>query len=668
MRVVVSQFEGIEATPVLPLAAGCLVAAARSDPELAGSHFAIEVVRRPIAGAVAAYDRPDVLGFSLYPWNAVYSLAVARAARAAYPDAMIVVGGPSVPRRPERARRFLSDHPEIDVLVFSEGELAFRELLRACRRGTGLGRRTGLGHVAGLAHRDGEAVHFTDPPRRVLDFTLTASPYLDGTFDELFERHRDRFSMALCETNRGCPFSCTFCDWSLTKKVVEVPLERVLNELDWVVDHGFSHVMFADANFGIRARDPAIARQLVALRRRTGRPSTFYWYLTKNNHRRNLETIEILREGGISTWVGLAVQDFDDGVLEAVRRDNIQTDEAMQLREICGARGIPTFNELILGLPGQTYRSWTRTIATAMPPLPSHDFVLFLCRLIDNAELGSPESRARHAIETRHCQWKTPHAGWDPVIDEFQEVVVATRDLPLADWRRAYRYSWLAAALYNLRLLRVLLRYVVDRGIGLSDYLELLADHVDVAPAGSVYGEIGATLERYLGTLLGGGPFVLPLPGAEDGAPAPVDEAVAVVALRRYDEFLAETAALTHDVLAPDGMLDEAFRYQSLITPRHGRAEAVVETFQHDWPGYAAAGGSGAPPLARPTRVRFTPMGHAAIADFTGYALNHIACLRGRLEVGRVETVDGAPRLGAGSDTARSIAGHWDFRHAVQAS
>ena len=39
--------------------------------------------------------------------------------------------------------------------------------------------------------------------------------------------------MALCETNRGCPFSCTFCDWSLTKKVVEFPLERVHAELDW---------------------------------------------------------------------------------------------------------------------------------------------------------------------------------------------------------------------------------------------------------------------------------------------------------------------------------------------------------------------------------------------------------------------------------------------------
>ena len=41
------------------------------------------------------------------------------------------------------------------------------------------------------------------------------------------------------------------------------------------------------------------------------------------------------------------------------------------------------------------YRSFAQTIATAMPPLPRHDFVLFLCRLIDNTELGDPESRGR---------------------------------------------------------------------------------------------------------------------------------------------------------------------------------------------------------------------------------------------------------------------------------
>src|SRR4030095_14304413 len=94
MNVVVSQFEGIDNTPGLPLAAGCIVAAAKQAPALSGVRFSIHVARQAIDRAVAACDAPDVLGLSLYPWNTAYSLDVARAARAAYPGCLVVAGGP----------------------------------------------------------------------------------------------------------------------------------------------------------------------------------------------------------------------------------------------------------------------------------------------------------------------------------------------------------------------------------------------------------------------------------------------------------------------------------------------------------------------------------------------------------------------------------------------
>ena len=207
MRVVVSQYEGIDATPVLPLAAGVLVATLRADAEVAAATtLAVEVVRQPIAAAVAALARPDVLGLSLYPWNAAYALAVAAAARAAVPDALIVVGGPSVPRRPAQARAFLDAHPAVDVLVLAEGEVTFRELVRARLHGRD------LAHLPGVVARAADGDHLvTAPPARVLDLAATGSPFLDGTFDELWARHRERFAMVLLETNRGCPFSCTYC-------------------------------------------------------------------------------------------------------------------------------------------------------------------------------------------------------------------------------------------------------------------------------------------------------------------------------------------------------------------------------------------------------------------------------------------------------------------------
>jgi hypothetical protein len=126
MKVAVSQFEGIDNTPALPLAAGCIVASAKTDSRLSRARFSIHVARQSIGCAVHAYDKPDVIGFSLYPWNVAYSLQVAQAARAVYPESLIIAGGPAVPRRPASATRFLREHSQIDVLVFSEGEVAFR--------------------------------------------------------------------------------------------------------------------------------------------------------------------------------------------------------------------------------------------------------------------------------------------------------------------------------------------------------------------------------------------------------------------------------------------------------------------------------------------------------------------------------------------------------------
>ena len=81
---------------------------------------------------------------------------------------------------------------------------------------------------------------------------------------------------------------------------------------------------------------------------------------------------------------------------------------------------------------------------------------------------------------------KTSTPNWDPVIDEYQEVVVATADMPPADWLRTFKLSFFAAALYNLRLLRVVLQHIpAATNHTLETYLELLANHLEEAPPGA---------------------------------------------------------------------------------------------------------------------------------------------------------------------------------------
>src|SRR6185295_8461230 len=147
----------------------------------------------------------------------------------------------------------------------------------------------------------------TEAAPRLRDFASLGSPYLDGTFDALVEPTRPPrpgdlpLRAAVVETNRGCPFTCTFCDWgqAVHTRVHELPLERVHAELEWIARHGLPYVYIADANFGIRRRDLGIVEHLGNLRRVHGAPAFCYFHLTKNATERNLATVASLHAAGV---------------------------------------------------------------------------------------------------------------------------------------------------------------------------------------------------------------------------------------------------------------------------------------------------------------------------------------------------------------------------------
>ena len=281
MRVAVCQYDGATTLRALPLAAGLLVASARRDPELAAAcTVSIRTGRDHPLDEAHALAACDVVGLSLYTWNARYSLACAAQAKALRPDLVVIAGGPSVPRRPADALAFAAAHPTVDALVFGEGEITFPALLHALRAGT---RPPDLPGVAwrvppanGVVTRDARGhLAFGPPrPRLVFDparfrdraahphrFADTASPYLDGTFDALVA---DGFApeAAIFETNRGCPFACSYCDWG---QATESQVHELFARADALLA-GLA-LLSPVAGAGPRRRDPTEAVTTLALAR-----------------------------------------------------------------------------------------------------------------------------------------------------------------------------------------------------------------------------------------------------------------------------------------------------------------------------------------------------------------------------------------------------------------
>ena len=88
---------------------------------------------------------------------------------------------------------------------------------------------------------------------------------MSGEFDYLIPDGKEHNYQVIIETNRGCPFLCTYCYWGRggnTTKYRFHSLERIFAEIEWTSRKKIKYVWNADSNFGMHKRDIEIAKKL----------------------------------------------------------------------------------------------------------------------------------------------------------------------------------------------------------------------------------------------------------------------------------------------------------------------------------------------------------------------------------------------------------------------
>lgn len=308
---------------------------------------------------LSTLNAPAVCLFSSYVWNHDTNIEVATAVKQSAPQTLIIFGGPHVPKYEGETEQFLRDNPFIDIAVLGEGEVALSEILATleARPGLGLG---ALEEVNGIVFKSDGEVTRTGARERLKDIGVLPSPYLGGELGDWFTG----YSVAVVETNRGCPYGCTYCDWgsATLSKVTKFTPERVIAEVEFMAQRKSEAIFIADANFGMLEQDIEIAEGIVAIHARYGYPKRIMTNFAKNGGRRLMRVIQILHEGGLLPVGIIALQTTDPVVLKAIARDNIKTDSYEKLMAYFNSANIPMASDLMVGLPGQTTESFARDL------------------------------------------------------------------------------------------------------------------------------------------------------------------------------------------------------------------------------------------------------------------------------------------------------------------
>jgi radical SAM superfamily enzyme YgiQ (UPF0313 family) len=538
--------------------------AQKMSPEASRFRFLPPIYKRVrIADAVDALKDADLVGFSTYVWNGRISLEIARRLKSLKPGITIVFGGPHVPDQPEA---FLRANPQIDLAVHNEGERTFLKLLEAYPDWAAWETLPGVSLVT-LQGR------FVRNPNidRVRDLDEIPSPFLEGAFDEIMAANPHESWIGLWETNRGCPFRCTFCDWgsATAAKVTKFGAERLYREVDWFADKRIEYIFCCDANFGIQKRDVDIAKYVAGIKQSTGYPVALSVQNTKNATERAYETQKILSDAGLNKGVALSMQSVDKTTLEAIKRDNISLGTYMELQRRFTRDRVETYSDLILGLPGETYESFVRGVDQLMENGQHNRIQFNNLSILPNAEMGDAAYQARYGMVTVESKIINIHGErveLDDDVPEVQDLVVATAAMPEADWRHTRVFCWMTALLHFDKLFQIPL--ILTHGISGISYRDMIEAFMAAdARRFPLLAEINAFFHAEASSIQQGGPEYV-FSREYLGIYWPADEFIFVrlTAERKVDAFYAEAGKLLHEVVSAHGaglpieIIDEAVR------------------------------------------------------------------------------------------------------------
>jgi len=189
---------------------------------------------------------PDLVGLSVMTFQRHTALRIVELIRRLRPAARVVVGGYDASLAPDA---YAESSSGVDFIVRGEGELTFRELVRA------LERRADLAAVAGLSFRRGEG--FTHNPDRPVSGLEDGEVRLPNRGARVLRGYTMvGRQVDVVETSRGCTFDCSFCS------IIEMRgrnfhtynFDRVLADIRDARAHGARAIFLVDDNITLNVR------------------------------------------------------------------------------------------------------------------------------------------------------------------------------------------------------------------------------------------------------------------------------------------------------------------------------------------------------------------------------------------------------------------------------
>ncbi len=449
-------------TIYFPFATGLLRAYAEKFENITANYEFMPFLfkREPVEKVLEKYDNPSIACFSSSMWNHQYNLKIAKLVKEKFPKCLIVFGGPQVTLGPEMYK----ENPFVDCGVYGEGEQFFKRLLEDFLQGKLPEQKT---------HRELKTAENLD------DFP---SPYTTGFFEPLIRENPDIEFKAIVESNRNCVFKCSFCYFGqsdLNNKIKHHSIEYLAKEVEWLATNKVKYVFCADANFGMFKRDIEIAKLYSDIKTKYGYPEKFRVCFGKNSTDTIYQTAKVLSESNLAKTVTLALQSVDPTVLKNIHRSNIKSSVFIELQKKYTAAGIPTYTEIILGLPGETTETFLSGIEFVLQSSNDNQVFIYHCQILNNTPMADPAYIEKFKMKTVKAPLAEVHGSIrdNQIERDYEYVVIETESMPNKDWQYCAVMASLIQLFYSLKVGHKLVKYFHNKfNLKYTDFFKFLYD------------------------------------------------------------------------------------------------------------------------------------------------------------------------------------------------
>ena len=423
---------------------------------------------------------PHLVGFSNYVWNCGLSLGFAKAIKARFPSVVIVFGGPNLAFDSAEQEQFLRHNPVVDFHVVKEGETSFCNLVRTLMANDWDLASVSEKEINNLVFIDKNGSFRSSPQIDRVPLEFLPSPYTSGLMEEFF----DGKLYPIIQTNRGCPFECTFCTegmgyWTKVKRKkrdrIDAEILYIAQKMDALGDSARRDLHIADSNFGMYADDLETAKILALARKQHNYPQYINVATGKNQKERVLEVARLL--DGSMKLMG-SVQSLDSDVLVNIKRKNISLEQLIELALAAKEIGANSWSEIILALPGDTleahFESLRMLVEAGFNTLSMYQLII-----LPGTEMGSTASRAKYQMKTRYrlvprCYGHYRVLGQQISCGEIEEIVVQNSTLSYSDYLAARKMNLIVNVFYNDGVFLDLLKYFKLRELPIWEWLSII--------------------------------------------------------------------------------------------------------------------------------------------------------------------------------------------------